>query len=251
MWICKCTQGGHKSNDMWLKYNPANDCLIGSHSDVTTRGCAWVIRWPQQYSHYNPHCTISTVKGNPLRPEMTLWCHSRLTIQLHSRWWCWDRRSVPRLCSKDWCKPKWIQPYTKSKEPRKYWQLPTSEGERNIIIEKMESAMMELNATNEAWNQVQASSGPYSTVEAYCGNHMLNVKLTSLPTSDGTRTVDAIIFFLSTLHPLYWPCAQRLSMTDSWEFCWQPVGLSEHGMSFIRNRRFGPTTIFWWMQVQA
>jgi hypothetical protein len=65
---------------------------------------------------------------------------------------------------------------------------------------KMELAMEELNATNEALIRVKATSSPISILQTYSNNRMFNVKMTGLLTYDGTRTLDAVTSFLSTLH---------------------------------------------------
>jgi len=92
--------------------------------------------------------------------------------------------------------------------------LATTEDERCMITEQMNFATMELNVTNEALIQVKANSAPISTFPTNSSNHIVNVKITGLPTYDGTRTLDAITSFLSTLHCQFGPCAQELRLTD-------------------------------------
>jgi hypothetical protein len=74
--------------------------------------------------------------------------------------------------------------------------------------------MMELNATNEAIIRVNANSAPISTVQTNSSNRMWNVKMTGLPTYNGTRTLDAVTSFLSTLPRHFGPYAQELGLTE-------------------------------------
>jgi chromosome segregation ATPase len=78
--------------------------------------------------------------------------------------------------------------------------LATTEDERDMISEQMDSAMLEVNATNEALIRVKANSASSSSCQTNSSNQIFNVKMTGLPTYDGTRTLDAITSFLSTLH---------------------------------------------------
>ena len=122
--------------------------------------------------------------------------------------------------------------------------LATSKNERDLISEQMESAMMELNATNEALILVKANLAPISTVQTNSTNCIFIVKTTGLPTYDGTRTLDAIPSFLSTLHRHFGPRAQELGLTDEFGIpltkCWAAVALLQfrYNASVWANHRF-------------
>jgi hypothetical protein len=90
--------------------------------------------------------------------------------------------------------------------------LATAEDERDMTSEKMESVMVELNATNEALIRVKATSATINTLQT--NNRVFNVKTTGLPTYDGTRTLDAVTSFLSTLHRHFGPRALELGLID-------------------------------------
>jgi hypothetical protein len=60
--------------------------------------------------------------------------------------------------------------------------LATAEDERDMTSEKMESAIVELNVTNEALIRVKAISAPISTLQSNSNNQTLNSKTTGLPT---------------------------------------------------------------------
>jgi hypothetical protein len=92
--------------------------------------------------------------------------------------------------------------------------LAKTEDERDMISEQMDSTMLEVNATNEALIWVKANSASSSSFQTNSSNQIFNVKTTGLPTYDGTRTLDAITSFLSTLHRPFGPRAQELGLTD-------------------------------------
>jgi hypothetical protein len=81
-----------------------------------------------------------------------------------------------------------------------------------MTSEKIESVMVELNATNEALIRVKATSAPISTFQT--NNRVFNVKTTGLPTYNGTRTLDAVTSFLSTLLRHFGPRALEFGLTD-------------------------------------
>jgi hypothetical protein len=83
-----------------------------------------------------------------------------------------------------------------------------------MTSEKMESAMVELNATNKALIRVNATSAPISTLQTNCNNCIFNVKMTELLTYTGLRTLDAVTSFLSSLHHQFRPRTQELDLTD-------------------------------------
>jgi hypothetical protein len=92
--------------------------------------------------------------------------------------------------------------------------LATAEDERDMTSEKMELAMVELNATNEALIRVKASSTPSTTSQININNRLFNIKMTGLPTYDCTRTLEAVTSFIFTLHRHFGPRAQELGLTD-------------------------------------
>jgi len=70
--------------------------------------------------------------------------------------------------------------------------LATTDDERDMISEQMDSTMMELNPTNEALIRVKANSTPISSFQTNSSNRIFHVKMIGLPTYDGTRTLDAV-----------------------------------------------------------
>ena len=92
--------------------------------------------------------------------------------------------------------------------------LATTDDKRDMIREQMDSTMMELNATNKALIRVKANSAPISTFQTLSSNRIFNVKTTGLQSYDGTRTLDAVTSFLSTLHRHFGRRAQELGLTD-------------------------------------
>jgi len=60
--------------------------------------------------------------------------------------------------------------------------LATAEDGRDVTSEKMESAMVELNATNEATIQVKANCALISSFQVNHNNCIFNVKMTEMPT---------------------------------------------------------------------
>jgi len=58
------------------------------------------------------------------------------------------------------------------------------------------------------------NSAPISTFQTNSTNGAFNVKMTRLPTYDGTRTLDPITSFISTLYHHFGPYAQKLGWTD-------------------------------------
>jgi hypothetical protein len=92
--------------------------------------------------------------------------------------------------------------------------LATTKDERDMISEQMDSAIIELNATNEALIRVKANSAPISTFQTNSSNCIFNVKPTALPTCNGARTLDTITSLLSTLHHHFRPRAEELGLTD-------------------------------------
>jgi hypothetical protein len=90
--------------------------------------------------------------------------------------------------------------------------LATTDDEGDTISEQMDSAMMELNATNEALIRGKVNSAPSITFQTNSSNRIFNVKTTGLPTYDGTRTLDAVMYFLCTLHRQFRPRAQEFGL---------------------------------------
>jgi vacuolar-type H+-ATPase subunit E/Vma4 len=64
--------------------------------------------------------------------------------------------------------------------------LATTEDERDMISEQMDSTMMELNATNEGLIQVKANSAPIRTFQNNLSHYIYKVKTTGLLTYDRT-----------------------------------------------------------------
>jgi len=85
--------------------------------------------------------------------------------------------------------------------------LATTDVESDMISEQKESAMIEHNATNEAIIEMKANSAPSSTCQTNSSNCKVNVSMTGLATYDGTRTLDAVTSFQSSLHHHFEPRA--------------------------------------------
>ena len=92
--------------------------------------------------------------------------------------------------------------------------LAIAEQKRDMISKQMESAMMELSATNEAVIWVKANSAPVSTFQTNFSNRIFNFKMSGVPTYHRMRTLDAVTSFISTLHRHFGPHPQVLGLTD-------------------------------------
>jgi len=74
--------------------------------------------------------------------------------------------------------------------------------------------MMELNATNGTSIHVKDNSVPVSTLHTNSSNHRFDVTTTRLPTYNGTRTLDEVIFFIVTVHPYFGHHTQEEGLKD-------------------------------------
>lgn len=107
--------------------------------------------------------------------------------------------------------------------------LAITNDESDMISAQMELAMMQMITTYEAFIRVNANSSPTSTFETNSSNCIFNIKTTRLLTFDAPRTLDAITFFLSTLHCHFGASAQEVGLRDKLGIVlkngWAAVGL--------------------------
>jgi len=60
--------------------------------------------------------------------------------------------------------------------------LAITEDERDMISEQMESAVMELSATNQTFISVKSDTVPMKTIQTNSSDHIFNINMTGSPT---------------------------------------------------------------------
>jgi len=123
------------------------------------------------------------------------------------------------------------------KETKKSLQI--TEDKEYMISEQLKLAMMELNVKNAAMIRVKAILALISTLQPNSSNPIYNVQSTRLLTYYGTRSLDTVACFLSTLHRHIGPYAQNLGFTDQYS-----ISLT-NGWASKLQLQFGRRTSSW------